>query len=129
VLWTHTRIQGSTFGVDGLNARFDTIEVNGTYSLTPALALVSDYTFTYGKTTGAGTTSSDPKWHSANLAVDYSLSKRTDVYLAGAYQHASGDIYNNGTDIIGNSASIAGLLPASTTQNQVAATVGMRHRF
>jgi len=130
VLWTHTRIQGATEGgVNGLNARFDNIEVNGTYSLTPALALVANYTYTYGKTTGAGTSSSDPKWHSAVLAADYSLSKRSDVYLAGAYQHASGDVFNNGTVAVANTASIAGLLPASTTQSQVAVTVGMRHRF
>ncbi|MCP3712855.1 porin [Paraburkholderia sp. CNPSo 3274] len=130
VLWTHTRIQGATEGgVNGLNARFDNIEVNGTYSLTPALALVANYTYTYGKTSGAGTSSSDPKWHSAVLAADYSLSKRSDVYLAGAYQHASGDVYNNGTTVVDNTASIAGLLPASTTQSQVAVTVGMRHRF
>ncbi|WP_444544258.1 porin [Paraburkholderia flagellata] len=130
VLWTHTRIQGAMqFGVSGLNARFDNIEVNGTYSLTPALALVGNYTYTYGKTTGAGTSSSDPKWHSAVLAADYSLSKRSDVYLAGAYQHASGDVYNNGTTVVDTTASIAGLLPASTTQSQVAVTVGMRHRF
>lgn len=129
VLWTRTLIQGSTFGLAGLNARFDNIEVNGTYGLTPALAVVGNYTFTYGKTTGAGTSSSDPKWHSATLALDYSLSKRTDVYVAGAYQHASGNIYNDGTAVIGNSASIAGLLPTSTSQSQVAAAVGMRHRF
>jgi len=134
VLWTHTRVQNSNasltgFHVAGLNARFDNIEVNGTYSLTPALALIGDYTYTYGKTTGAGTTSSDPKWHSAVLAADYSLSKRSDVYLAAAYQHASGDVYNNGTTVVENTASIAGLLPASTTQSQVAVTVGMRHRF
>nr|WP_028230825.1 porin [Paraburkholderia mimosarum] len=130
VLWTHTRIQGATEGgINGLNARFDNIEVNGTYGLTPALAVIGTYTYTYGKTTGAGTSSSDPKWHSAVLAADYSLSKRSDVYLAGAYQHASGDVFNNGTVAIANTASIAGLLPASTTQSQVAVTVGMRHRF
>jgi general bacterial porin, GBP family len=129
VLYTHTRIQGASFGVTGLNARFDNIEVNGTYSLTPALAIVGNYTFTYGKTTGAGTSSSDPKWHSATLALDYSLSKRTDVYVAGAYQHASGNVYDNGSEVIGNTANIAGLIGNSSTQSQVAATVGMRHRF
>ena len=131
VLWTHTRIQGATEGgVNGLNARFDNIEVNGTYSLTPALALVANYTYTYGKTTGAGTSSSDPKWHSAVLAADYSLSKRSDVYLAGAYQHGSGDLFNNGvTAPVENTAGIGGYLPQSSTQNQVAVTVGMRHRF
>ncbi|WP_329601660.1 porin [Paraburkholderia antibiotica] len=130
VLWTRTRIQGATVaGFDGMDARFDNIEVNGTYSLTPSLALVGEYTYTYGKTTGGGTDGSSPKWHSATLAVDYSLSKRTDVYVAGAYQHASGDIYNNGSYSVANTANIAGLLGNSSTQSQVAATIGMRHRF
>ncbi|MGF6899946.1 putative porin [Paraburkholderia sp. GAS348] len=32
--------------------------------------------------------SGDPKWHMASLQGDYSLSRRTDVYVEGAYQHA-----------------------------------------
>jgi general bacterial porin, GBP family len=74
--------------------------------------------------------SSTPKWHSVTFGADYSLSRRTDVYLVGLYQHASGDLYNNGQgDVIDNATSIAGLLPASSTPNQVGATIGMRHRF
>jgi general bacterial porin, GBP family len=132
VLWTHTQLEDSYFASKSLplDARFDNVELNGTWNLTPALALLGDYTYTFGKTSGSGTVSSTPKWHSVTFGADYSLSRRTDVYLVGLYQHASGDLYNNGQgDVIDNATSIAGLLPASSTPNQVGATIGMRHRF
>ncbi|MDT7811291.1 MAG: ral bacterial porin, family, partial [Acidobacteriaceae bacterium] len=50
------------------------------------------------------------------------LSKRTDVYLQGVYQHVSG------TGDSGLTADINGLT-ASSTNSQVAATIGLRHRF
>nr|WP_233873801.1 porin [Paraburkholderia adhaesiva] len=132
VLWTHTKLQQTHFaGVAlPLDARFDNVELNGIYNLTPALAMLGAYTYTFGKTSGSGTTSSDPKWHSVTLALDYSLTKRTDVYLAGVYQHASGDMYNNEQgSAISNTTSIAGILSPSTTANQAGAAVGLRHRF
>lgn len=98
------------------------------YSLTPALAFVGSYTFTDGTVTGTGNNNS-PKWHTFVLGTDYSLSKRTDVYLAGVYQHASGSLgYDGNGTPIQNVASINMLSPSSTN-NQVAATVGLRHRF
>ncbi|WP_321908557.1 porin [Paraburkholderia sp. J11-2] len=134
LLWTHTILNGATFapqdGVPALNAHFDNIELNGTYGLTPALALVGEYTYTFGKTSGAGTQSSSPRWHSVTLGTDYSLSKRTDLYFAGVYQHASGDLYNDGQGfVVDNSTSIANALPPSSTPNQVGVTAGIRHRF
>ncbi|MFP6560406.1 porin [Paraburkholderia sp. B3] len=131
LLWTHSQLQGSyAFAPVPLNAHFDNVELNGTYGITPALALVGDYTYTTGKTSGSGTVSGTPRWHSMTLGTDYSLSRRTDIYLAGVYQHASGDVYNDGQgDVIGNTTSIAGMLPPSSTPNQVGVTAGLRHRF
>jgi hypothetical protein len=49
--------------------------------------------------------------------------------MAGVYQHASGSLgYNADGSSIGNTASI-NMLSASSTTNQVAATIGLRHRF
>jgi predicted porin len=56
--------------------------------------------------------------------VDYFLSKRTDLYADGIYQHASGTNSVGGTA----TAQINGL-SASSTSNQVAAIVGIRHKF
>ncbi|HEY1609079.1 MAG TPA: porin [Paraburkholderia sp.] len=126
VLWTRTRLQDGGMlnaaapGFD--SARFDNIEANVVYGLTPAFALVGSYTFTYGRVDDAGL-----RWHSVAAGGDYSLGKRTDVYLAGVYQHATG---NNDRQYAGlGGTNIAGMLPASGTQNQVGVVTGLRVKF
>ena len=81
------------------------------------------YTYTDGKVSGSNG-SGDPKWHTVSLQADYSLSKRTDVYVEGVYQHASGELGNAGANV-----ATINTLPPSSTENQVAAAVGLRHRF
>lgn len=124
LLWTRTKLQGigkvAGLGIDG--ARFDNIEANVVYGLAPSLALVGSYTFTYGNVNDTAL-----RWHSAALGADYSLSKRTDIYLAGVYQHATGDSSTGFTGYGGTN--IAGMLPASNTQNQVGIVTGLRVKF
>jgi len=131
-VYTHTQLDGITGvnvggttlpGVAGTNLHMDNYEVNGRYALTPAISLSAAYTFTDGKVSGSNG-SGDPKWQTASLQGDYSLSKRTDVYLEGVYQHASGELGNFGANV----ASINTLSPSSTA-NQTVVAVGMRHRF
>jgi predicted porin len=131
-VYTHTQldnVQGINAGgtplpgVLGMNLHLDNYEINGRYALTPALSLAAAYTFTDGKVTGTAN-NGDPKWHTFTLTSDYSLSKRTDVYVEGVYQHASGQFGDFGSNV----ASINTLSPSSTG-NQVAAAVGVRHRF
>ncbi|TKC90905.1 hypothetical protein FAZ69_05915 [Trinickia terrae] len=64
------------------------------------------------------------KYHQVNLGADYFLSKRTDIYLIGAWQHASG--YDST-----NTRAVAAInnLPASSTQNLAVATAGIRRKF
>jgi predicted porin len=132
LVYTHTQLDGITgvnvggttlAGVAGTNLHMDNYEVNGRYALTPAMSLAAAYTFTDGKVSGSNG-SGDPKWHTVSLQGDYSLSKRTDVYLEGVYQHASGELGNFGANV----ASINTLSPSSTA-NQTVVAVGMRHRF
>jgi predicted porin len=103
-----------TFG----NAKLHNFEANFKYQLTPALLLgvAYDYTKAYSV--------ANEKIHQGILGVDYFLSKRTDLYADGIYMHASG------TNSVGAAATaqINGLSP-STTSNQVAAIVGIRHKF
>ncbi|PXW16060.1 porin [Paraburkholderia caballeronis] len=112
----------------GLGMNINNYEINGTYSLTPALALLGSYTFSDGKTSGMPS-SGRPKWHTGMLAVDYSLSRRTDVYLAGVYQHATGSLGLNDDGSVASNVAAINTIGPSSTQNQVAATVGLRHRF
>jgi general bacterial porin, GBP family len=131
VVWTHTQLDniggvniGGEFfgGIGGADLHLDNYEINGKYALTPMLTLAGAYTFTDGHYDGA--TSSHPKWQQGTLEADYSLSKRTDVYIEGVYQHADGG--PDGT-VFANAA--INTLTPSSTDNQVAATVGLRHRF
>ncbi|PMS37056.1 putative porin [Trinickia symbiotica] len=107
-------------GVGGNTVWFNSYELWGQYSLTPAATLGAGYTFTNGKDHGTG---QRPKYGQVNAIADYALSKRTDVYLLGSYQHAmsggvTADIY---------SGLFAG--GASTNSNQVSARVAIRHKF
>ncbi|KND59101.1 Outer membrane protein (porin) [Candidatus Burkholderia verschuerenii] len=115
---------GTSFTLPGgSNLHMNNFELNGRYVLTPALALDAAYTYTDGKVTGSNG-SGDPKWHTVSLQADYSLSKRTDVYVEGVYQHASGQLGNAGANV-----AMINTLSPSSTGNQVAATVGLCHRF
>ena len=102
----------------GNSARFQNFEGNIRYALTPALSLAGAYTYTRANF-GGGV---NPNYNTVALQSDYALSKRTDVYLQGDWQHVSSN-----QDGIG--AYLNGLGSASTRQDQIAVTVGMRHRF
>ncbi|WFN14869.1 porin [Burkholderia contaminans] len=105
-------------GVTGNTAVFNNYEAWGQYNVTAAATVAAGYTFTQGS---IGVNQAKPKYHQVNLLADYRLSKRTDLYLMGVYQRAAGgamaDIYDG--------------FPAgeSSTTSQVAARVGIRHKF
>lgn len=118
-LWTHTRFEPLTAETSNLNI----FEGGVKYNLTPVLSLAGSYT--YSHLTG----NADGKWHQGNLSIDYALSKRTDIYVLGVYQKALGT--NNGVPVqaeIGSSTSFFGSSGRGST-SQVAARIGIRHRF
>ncbi|WP_322056695.1 porin [Paraburkholderia sp. J63] len=108
----------SGIALNGNSARFQNFEGNVRYALTPALSLAGAYTYTRANF-GGGV---NPNYNTVALQSDYALSKRTDVYLQGDWQHVS-------SNDAGIGAYLNGLGSASTRQDQVAVTVGMRHRF
>lgn len=73
----------------------------------------------------ASTGNVKPKIHSFGLMADYNLSKRTDVYVQGEYQKVTGD----STHSILDDAFIPGVQAPSSTGNQVAVRVALRHKF
>lgn len=107
----------SGLSVGSSGARFNNYELNARYNLTPAVTLSGAYTYTDSRIDGVS-----PKWNQFSLQASYALSKKTDVYLEGVYQHVS----NTGGS--GIHAVINGL-SASDTNQQTAVTVGMRVRF
>ncbi|MEB2592740.1 porin [Burkholderia multivorans] len=127
--YSNVKFKNFNFGpYTGQTATFNNGEINFKYQLTPALILGAAYDYTQGSKIDGN---SAAKYHQGSLGVDYFLSKRTDVYVIGVYQHASGktlDPANPTGTPINATASINGLDP-SATSNQVAARVGIRHKF
>ncbi|MGN6314772.1 porin [Trinickia sp.] len=105
-------------GFSSGTGKFHNAEVSVKYQLTPALVLGAAYDYTKGYGLG------DAKYHQAMLGADYSLSKRTDLYIDGVYQHAGGTDSTNRPAVAN-----INLLSPSATSNQVAAVIGMRHKF
>lgn len=136
LVWSHTQIDNASgvfsFGtgtylgasdpsagsLDG-TLRLDNYEVNGKYALTPAWTVSGSYTYTHGAYNG-----SSPGWNTGMLQTAYSVSKRTDFYLEGVYQN----VHGAPADSVLSHAMINTLSPSST-DTQVAVTVGMRHSF
>lgn len=116
---------GALAGAGVNRLRFQNIEVNGKYQLTPALYVGAQYVYTmenYDTTAG----SAKPKVHSFGLMADYNLSKRTDVYVQGAFQKVAGDKTGSSTM---DGAFVPGADDHASTSKQVLARVGIRHKF
>lgn len=132
LVWSHTQIDNMasviSIGLGGYlplsgTLRLDNYEANARYTITPAWSVSAAYTFTDGAYSDGGTASS-PKWHTAMLQTDYSLSKRTDLYLEGVYQRAYGA--PAGSPL---SDAMINTLSPSSTGSQVAVVAGLRHQF
>ncbi|MDR3095455.1 MAG: porin [Paraburkholderia sp.] len=100
------------------SAHLQNIEGNVRYALTPMVTLAGSYTYTRTNF-GAG---ENPNYNRVNLQAQYALSKRTSLYLQGDWQHVSSNPYGFG-------AHLNGLNSASSTQDQVAVSTGLRHTF
>ncbi|MPW20902.1 porin [Paraburkholderia sp. CNPSo 3157] len=131
LVYTHTTLDDSLYfasaaRAQGADARFDIVEVNGTYALSPALTLGAAYIYNSMKTDVSGS----PKFHQVNLGATYSLSKRTTLYAVGIFQKAAGS--GIGTDpVTGQAANYAQIpnLPNASTDKQASVTVGLKHSF
>ncbi|MCC8395347.1 porin [Paraburkholderia sp. MMS20-SJTR3] len=111
-------------GVKLSTLKYQNFEVNGKYEFTPAFFVGAQYVYTmqnYESSLG----NVRPKIHSVGLMADYHLSKRTDVYVQGVYQKVAGD----STQSILDNAFILGTRAPSSTDNQVAVRVALRHSF
>ena len=119
-LYTNTRLDPIT----GAATTFAAYEAGVKYAVTPALTGGLGYTYMHLSDANTG------HWNQLDASVDYTLSKRTDVYVLGIYQRASGHNAATG-DVqaqIGSSTSFFG--PSGPgADEQVAFRVGVRHRF
>ncbi|SIT44509.1 Porin Gram-negative type [Paraburkholderia ribeironis] len=118
---------GKTFAspFTGQTATLNNGEINFKYQLTPALLVGAAYDYTRGAEIA---NTSRAQYHQGSVGVDYFLSKRTDVYVIGVYQHALGETLSATGSVVDAHAGINGLT-GSSTNNQFAARVGIRHKF
>lgn len=92
------------------------------YQVAPAWLLGVGYSYTHanGDTTAT--------YHQVSIGADYSLSKRTDLYMTAAWQHASGDTGDGAAGAMPAQASI-GSYGYPGTGSQTMVNLGMRHKF
>lgn len=112
---------------DTSSLRLSNYELNGRYRISPALLVGAALVYTDGHAGGGASLGSfavgnRPRWEQVNLGLDYSLSKRTDLYAIAVWQNASADarqaaIFN------------AGGLSGSNSRRQIAVALGARTRF
>jgi predicted porin len=114
----------STFS--GQTATFNNGELSFQYQLTPALLLGAAYDYMKGSSFGG---SSAARYQQGALGLDYFLSKRTDVYAIGIYQHASGDTLAADGKTVTPAVANINLLTPSSNRNQATVRIGIRTKF
>jgi predicted porin len=128
--YSHTDVYsptGNAFVSDigtGWNSwKFNNFELNGEYFLSPDTYLAGSAAYTNAHFNGiAGDTTSN--WIHVALTAGYLLSKRTSVYVQGAWQHANSDT-GTGLDqpfVIGSSG-------PSTSKNQYVGRIALLQKF
>ncbi|WP_261509069.1 porin [Burkholderia multivorans] len=131
LVYTHTTLDDSRYFADtahphGADARFDIVEVNAAFAVSPALTLGAAYIYNAMKTDASGS----PTFHQVNLGATYNLSKRTALYAVGFFQQAAGHGIGRdpATGAPVNYAQIPNL-PNANGNRQLALTMGVRHNF
>lgn len=120
-VYTHSQYDSdNSFGATG-PIRFDNYDANVRWTATPAVSIGAAYVYTRGHVSNPDRNhGTDARWQQIDLQAVYRLSRATDLYAEAMVQHASGRGYV---------AFVNGSGGASSTQNQIVATAGMRTRF
>lgn len=116
-------IQSNVTGVALSNQqswKMDNFEVNGQYFFTPDVWAVLAYDFTHAGVNGLSYAAAN--YHQVSMMFDYDISKRTSLYVQGAFVHGnSAAAQTLGVSIEG--------LAMSNSENQSLFRIGMTHHF
>ncbi|ABF10656.1 porin [Cupriavidus metallidurans] len=113
---------GATIGRD------DFFWVGGIYQVGPALSLTLEYDYDKVRNVFGNTSVANP-WQ-VNLIADYSLSKRTDVYLSAAYAKNAGLMLDSALIAYANSLSLGNsYVLGNGNSSMLGVSVGVRHKF
>jgi predicted porin len=133
VSFTYTNVQY----IPGIGSRFKETEIFNTggvvlhWKATVAWDISGGYSFT--RATKANGISDAAQYQQVSLSQQYSLSKRTTLYVLEAYQRAHGDTLgtNGSGNIIGATATIGDGYQAapSSSPTQIVGVVGISHKF
>jgi predicted porin len=106
----------------GETATFNVLDLGAKYVFTPAFFMGLDYSYTKGNTVDGRV--GNQHFNQISLMADYSVTKRTDIYLEAAFQAAAG-MNSTGTAAIAD----IGATGDSSTSHQTAVRLSFRHRF
>ncbi|WP_322094018.1 porin [Paraburkholderia bannensis] len=128
--YSHTDVYdpiGNAFVSDvgsGWNSwKFDNFELNGQYFVTPETYMGGSAAYTNARFNGS-TSDTSSHWIQVAFTAGYLLSKRTSVYVQGAWQHASSE---TGTAL--DQPLIVGSNGPSTGKNQFVGRVALLQKF
>jgi predicted porin len=120
------------FGGLGSIASLNTMNYSGTttmstistslrYDVTPFFNVGTSYDYTHGGSVGQ---KGSATYQQLNLVAGYFLSKSTELYVVGAYEHASG------VDSFGQPAvAVIGYLSPSSTNKELVVSMGIKNTF
>ncbi|NPT46414.1 porin [Paraburkholderia sp. 1N] len=120
--YSNSQYRRDSASVFDSNEKYNTGQGFVNYQATKALLVGLGYSYTKS----SGDTSAT--YHQVSLGADYSLSKRTDVYVTAAYQHASGETGNGTGGTMAAQASIGSYGYAGTSTQEMV-NLGLRHKF
>ncbi len=107
---------------NGATATFNSFELNALYRFAVDFSVAGEYNYTKGNAVKGDL--GDQSYNQFTLLLDYTLSKRTDLFLLGTFQTASGTSSTGAPAVadIGN-------LGDSSNNHQAVARVEIRHKF
>jgi predicted porin len=120
--YSNTKYQ-SIISLNGSSATFNDVEAGLKWNFTPTLYAGVAYNYTKGNAVN-GTDLGNQHYNQVSLLTDYSLSKRTDVYILGALQKAAGKSSTGA-----NAVADIGNLGDSSNSRQALVRVALRHKF
>jgi predicted porin len=123
--YSNSQYKADGYSLFGSTEKYNTGQAFLNYQAAPALLLGVGYSYTKA----SGETSAT--YNQVSVGADYSLSKRTDIYLVGAWQHASGDTIAivNGAATVQTAQASVGSYGYNGTDTQTIVSAGLRVKF
>jgi predicted porin len=123
--YSNSQYKADGYSLFGSTEKFNTGQAFVNYQAASALLLGLGYS--YMKASGE----TSATYNQISAGADYSLSKRTDIYLVGAWQRANGQtlVQNGTTTSVESAVASVGSYGYNGTNTQAIVSLGLRHKF